>query len=115
MEEGSNCRVTSDATVLTLEEVRSLCARIADVVRQRDELAEQVQHWQQVMVELTALRALLAETPGETVYSRVATNGHIPHRGVDAAGEGSFILQVTGDDADDGLDVVDPTTMLACS
>jgi hypothetical protein len=114
MEEGSNCRVTRDATVLTLEEVRSLCARIADVVRQRDELAEQVQHWQQVMAELTALRDLLAETPGETVYSRVATNGHIPHRGVDAAGEGSFIMQVTGDDADEGLDaVVDPTTMLA--
>ena len=114
MEEGSNCRVTRDATVLTLEEVRSLCVRIADVVRQRDELAEQVQHWQQVMAELTALRDFLAETPGETVYSRVATNGHIAHRGVDAAGEASFILQVTGDDADEGLDaVVDPTTMLA--
>jgi hypothetical protein len=114
MEEGNNYRVTRDATVLTLEEVRSLCARIADVVRQRDELAEQVQHWQQVMAELTALRALLAETPGETVYSRVATNGHIAHRGVDAAGEASSILQVTGDDADEGLDaVVDPTPMLA--
>jgi hypothetical protein len=114
MEEGNNCRVTRDATVLTLEEVRSLCARIADVVRQRDELAEQVQHWQQVMAELTALRALLAETPGETVYSRVATNGHIAHRGVDTAGEASVILQVTGDDADEGLAaVVDPTTMLA--
>ena len=55
-----------------------------------------------MMAELTAIRAFLAETPGETAYSRVATNGHIPHRNQDAAGEGALALQVMVDDLGDG-------------
>ena len=90
--------------LLTRQDVHELCARVRELLRERNELQEEVSELRETLGMFTALRDLMADDSPALAY--VASNGHIAHRRVDVAGEGAIALQLMADDPDDGLDDV---------
>jgi hypothetical protein len=88
--------------LLTRQDVHELCARVRELLRQRNELQEEVAHLRETLGMFAALRDLMHDTPPSLTH--VASNGHIAHRRVDGAGEGAITLQVMAGDPNDGLD-----------
>jgi len=88
--------------LLTRQDVHELCARVRELLRQRDELQEEVAHLRETLGMFAALRDLMHDDPPSLAH--VASNGHIALRRVDGNGEGAITLPVMAGDPDDGLD-----------
>jgi hypothetical protein len=85
--------------LLTRQDVHELCARVRELLRERNKLQEEVSELRGTLGMLAGLRDLMAaDAPA---LAHVANNGHI-HRRVDAAGEGAITLPVRAVDPDDG-------------
>jgi hypothetical protein len=88
--------------LLTRQDVHELCARVRELLRQRDELQEEVANLRETLGMFAALRDLMHDDSPSLAH--VASNGHIVHRSPAAAGEGAMTLQVMADNPNDGLD-----------
>ena len=85
--------------LLTRQDVHELCARVRELLRQRDELQEEVAHQRETLGMFAALRDLMHDDPPSLAH--VDSNGHIVHRSTAAAGEGAMTLQVMADNPND--------------
>ena len=88
--------------LLTRQDVHELCARVRELLRECNELQEEVAHLRETLGMFAALRDLMHDDSPSLAH--VASNGHIVHRSPDAAGEGATTLQVMADNPNDGLD-----------
>jgi hypothetical protein len=88
--------------LLTRQDAHELCARVRELLRQRNELQEEVSELRETLGMFAVLRDLMADN--SPALAHVAGNGHIAHRRVDGDGEGAIALQVMAGDPDDGLD-----------
>jgi len=88
--------------LLTRQDVHELCTRVRELLRQRDELQEEVAHLRETLGMFAALRDLMHDDLPSLAH--VASNGHIVHRSTAAAGEGAMTLQMMADNPNDCLD-----------
>jgi hypothetical protein len=66
-----------DRLAMTVDEARSL-ARVADIIRQRDELCQEVTLLRQIMAEVSALRELLDRDADGVIVATASSNGLSP-------------------------------------
>jgi hypothetical protein len=66
------------APTLTVEDVRALMARVADVVNERDQLRHEIHDLRLILGEIASLRAFLQDD-GAAVAVPAWSNGHLAH------------------------------------